>query len=269
MTSQQFLINLIGQAGLLIIPLAALYGILRYGKRIADVTWLIAFVTSVLSLIAMLLLQLQGLVDPEASSMFQDPTGISYAIAILFSVALMLNAKTFWKVMRELRGERHGQEGATRRNLRNSLLRHAKNDQPDEAAIAEVDIELDAREDLPRLIKKMLPTLGLLGTVIGLAMAMQQLGQALADAMGGSGEGSDALLQSMQGALSGMGGAFTTTLFGAGFGMLLMVLLTRTRLMLTQLITEAKTQLDKQRNKSTEQPAPRRHQKGTFRPGMN
>ncbi|QDS97078.1 MotA/TolQ/ExbB proton channel family protein [Adhaeretor mobilis] len=263
------IVDLFGQAGLVIVPLAILYGVYHFGRRTADVPWLLAFAASVLSIAGLILMQVKLLSDDIAGNNLPDPTGVTYVIVLLFGTALLCNAKTFWKVNRELHSERKGQEGATRRNLRNCLHRRSTNSTSLEDAVAEIDAELDAREDVPRLIKKMLPTLGLIGTVIGLAIAMNELGGALSAAVGGKGDGSEALLLSMQGALSGMGGAFITTLFGAGFGMLLMVLITRTRLMLTHLVSEAKRRLDDEGRKTADQPKPPRPPKARFRPDMN
>lgn len=265
---KEMALDLVSHAGLLVFVAAALVWLWKL-RHLADFTWLAAFLVSVLALPAVVLMQLQGLLDPASRVLFSDSTGLSLGIACLFGIGVFLNAKTFWRVMRELRSEQNGDAGSTRGHLKQSLSRHAKSDTPLDDAIAEIDAELDARCDLPRLIKKMLPTLGLIGTVVGLALAMQQLGQALADAIGGEGEGSEALFASMQGALSGMGSAFSTTLFGAGFGMLLMVLLSRTRLMITRLIAEAKRGLDDELRKQAEQGKSPRPPKGYFRPELN
>lgn len=265
---KEMIFDLVSHAGLLVFVLAGIWGLwkLRY---LADFTWLLAFLISVVSLPAMLLMQVQGLVESDSKPLFSDSTGLGFGIALLFGIGVTLNAKMFWRVMRELHGEQNGDAGVTRNYLKQSLVRHAKSDTPIEDAVAEVDAELDARCDLPRLIKKMLPTLGLIGTVVGLALAMQQLGQALADAIGGKGENSEALFGAMQGALSGMGSAFSTTLFGAGFGMLLMVLLSRTRLMVTRLIAEAKRGLDEETRKQAEPSKRTRPPKGYFRTDLN
>ncbi len=265
---KELMLDLVSHAGVLVFLLAGLWWLWKL-RRLADFTWLAAFMISLIVLPGAVLMQLQGFLDPSSKPLFSDATGLGLGIAVLFGVGVSLNAKTFWQVMRELRGEQNGEAGVTRSHLKQCLDRHAKSDTPLEDAIAEADAEIDARCDLPRLIKRMLPTLGLIGTVIGLALAMQQLGQALADAIGGEGEGSEALFSSMQGALSGMGSASSTTLFGAGFGMLLMVLLSRTRLMITRLIAEAKRGLDEEVRKQAEARKSPRSSKGYFRPELN
>lgn len=263
------LVDLFGQAGLFVIPVVVLYAVYHFGRRTSDIAWLLAFTGSLFAVGGLGLLQAKRLTDEAPGNDWPDPMGVSYVIAALFVAAVVLNAKTFWKINRELLAERAGNESATRRSLRIDWSREGGDGRVSNETLAEVDAEIDAREDLPRLIKKMLPTLGLIGTVIGLAIAMNELGGALSKAVGGKEGGTDDLMLSMEGALQGMGGAFITTLLGAGFGMLLMVLLTRTRVMLTRLLAEAKCRLDEERSKPASDHKPPRPSKGYYRPDLN
>lgn len=246
------------------IPAAVCYGGYRVAGRMKDPAWILAFLASLAAIAGMIGWQATRLTDNLPGNDAIDPTGVSYAIFVLFAIALTLNARTVWRAHKEQQSERNDQEGSTRRRLREAIHRKGGGKEAIEEALDEVDAELDAFDETPRLIKKMLPTLGLLGTVIGLAMSMSALGEALSAAISDQGGGSDQLMAAMQKALSGMGGAFITTLLGAGLGMLLMVLTSRTRWLLNGLLVEAKRRLEDERLES-----PKRQPRRRIDPEMN
>ncbi|TWT67028.1 hypothetical protein Pla123a_44580 [Posidoniimonas polymericola] len=266
---QKLIVDLFGQGGIFVVGLVLAYVIWQFGRRMADVPWLLAFAASVIAVGGCVIWQGHLLTDEIRGNELPDPFGVSYAILALFVSGLITNAKTFWRVSRELNAEQTGDASTTRRNLQIVLEQQGGSKQADGEVVELVDSQLDSREDLPRLIRKMLPTLGLVGTVIGLAIAMNELGGALSKAVGDQGGGVEDLMHSMQGALQGMGGAFVTTLLGATFGMLLMVLSTRTRLVMTRLIVEAKRQLDREGDQPRQQRKPPRPPRGYFRPEAN
>jgi hypothetical protein len=228
------------QGGLpLLLLIAALVGAYKFFRQLSDPAWLLAALLSMAVMIGGVAFQARRFADGIPGNDLIDVTYVTYLIGPLFALAVGINGSTVYRLSRERRDEARGVEGSVRRRLRE--LRAVVGSKV--AAFDEVHGELHDREAIPLLIKQMLPTLGLIGTVAGLAIAMGKLGEALAAAVGGGQGGSDELLLAMQQAMAGMGGAFLTTLFGAGCGLLLLVLTNRAARLFGQVLMEADKKL--------------------------
>jgi biopolymer transport protein ExbB/TolQ len=96
-------------------------------------------------------------------------------------------------------------------------LHHILMSAPDVSQDALIEIthaRLVARNKVVELLASILITLGLIGTIIGLLLAVGGLGQLI----GGNSTDMDQLMEGMQTTIGGLGTAFYTTLFGAAFG---------------------------------------------------
>jgi biopolymer transport protein ExbB/TolQ len=236
------LLNML-QGGIpLLLLIGALVGLFKFFRQLKDPAWLLAALLSVALLIGGIAFQASRFADDVSGNELLDVTYVSYLIAPLFALATGINALSVFRFSREQREEAKGIEGSVRRRLRERRVLLSDK----EAALTQIHDELLDRESLPLLIKQTLPTLGLIGTVAGLSMAMGDLGDALSAAIGGGQGNSDDLLKAMQEAMKGMGGAFLTTLIGAGFGLLLLVLTNRTARLIGQVLIDADKKLEQE-----------------------
>ena len=114
------------------------------------------------------------------------------------------------------------------KNLYRIAVRHPEVSQDNLIEI--IHARLLARNRVNELFSSILITLGLIGTIVGLIVMMDKLGETMANSTGSSG-GTEELIQKLfdpetGGALSGLGIAFLTTLLGAIFGGVVLRVLT-------------------------------------------
>ena len=171
---------------------------------------------------------------------FSDKTGISYVIIALFVLFYAVNVVNTLFFNRELKSLLRGADPQFRPELdaierpdldviqyegAHLMETHIKNlsviygnlvdgkvDQ--DASLNNIANQLDRREYFVQLGSNLMITLGLIGTVYGLIIAMTGL-ETVMTSLGGSGT---AIIPGLREALQGMGTAFYTTLFGAILG---------------------------------------------------
>ncbi|ERN42373.1 hypothetical protein KR51_00008940, partial [Rubidibacter lacunae KORDI 51-2] len=161
-----------------------------------------------------------------------DATGVARAIVVLFVVAVIVNAINTYSVFFEFDAikQSRGIFGKHVATLREISANKIAIDQ--QFSLEIVENKLLRREGWVQLSSNLLITLGMIGTVLGLTIAMGQLSGTIAairDNIAASADGSlpdlDAPIAGLSGALAGMSTAFLTTLLGAVLGGLTLKLL--------------------------------------------
>jgi len=161
-----------------------------------------------------------------------DATGVARAIVIFFVVALGINALNTYSVFFEFDAVRRSRGLFAQHvaNLRDIAQNKIGVEQ--EFSLEIIENRLLRREGWVQLFSNLLITLGMVGTVLGLTIAMGSLSGtigAIRDNLtatdGGSAPDLAAPIAGLSGALAGMSTAFLTTLLGAVLGGLTLKLL--------------------------------------------
>ena len=186
--------------------------------------------------------------DKSLQNGYRDNTGITWIILAVFIVALLINIINTWFIKQEFSrlNRNRGLFQTHRDNLRVAAQSQLVIDQ--DFSLSIIENQLLRRESWVQLFAGLLVTLGMVGTVLGLTLAMGALSGSLENIQeslmsDGSGEG----LNSVAGlgdALAGMSSAFITTLAGAVLGGLFLKLLSHST---TNLIEDL---LDRMRHKA-------------------
>lgn len=180
--------------------------------------------------------------DAIATNDYADRTGITIIILILFGIALTLNIVNTLRINQEI-NHLSPNRGLFQEHSR-TLALVAKNQ-----FIINQDLSLELiqnrllrRENWVQLFAGLLITLGMVGTVLGLAIAMGSLSGSLESIQGslqtgveaGSAGQAGASVAGLGEALGGMSSAFITTLTGAVLGGLFLKLLSHSTINLIE-----------------------------------
>ena len=177
-----------------------------------------------------------------SSQNFSDETGISYIIIILFGMFYALNIyNTFYfrteqknlldcdkpKFNYDIGGIIFSGNGLVAEhisNLEDIYLNLFNGEVNQDLSLEIIGSRLDRREYFVQLGSNIMITLGLIGTITGLIISIS----GLESVMTSLGEGGEGIIPGLKQALSGMGTAFYTTLFGAILGGFFLKLLHQT-----------------------------------------
>jgi hypothetical protein len=167
--------------------------------------------------------------DAIAQNDYRDKTGVTWIILIVFLVALVINMANTWLIAQEFThlNRTQGLFYEHVKNLKLAAQSQLVIDQ--DFSLSIIENRLLRRESWVQLFGGLLITLGMVGTVLGLTLAMGALSGSLDSIQSSlSPDGGVSNSDSVAGlgaALAGMSSAFITTLAGAVLGGLFLKLL--------------------------------------------